>query len=352
MVNFSAFEQAINALGGVDVNAEEDIYDNRYPGPNFSYQTFSINKGPHHLDGATALKYVRVRHNAGGDFGRARRQQQIIEAARDKFFEKRGLREGLSFFNQALDIVKNNVKTDVDLADYFPFLLLVKDIRADQIVNRVLDNGSGGLLENYNPVMGGLVAYTLRPRAGNYFEIRKLAAYILHLDEMDRQEKARAAEKARVAIYSAPELTAFQSKVANLLKDKGYQIVSIAANLESVYIWQIRAGARMPALSEGNRQSLATESFVDKITVSPSALRQTVVYDNVAGSKIFSLDDLIRRLNGQVSLYQDKNVAADFIVILGNNINQVFQKDEGDFFLTEQGMEQEKAEGEGNEVMR
>jgi len=99
MVNFTAFEKSIDVLGGVDLEVTEDIYDNRYPGPHFSYQTFEIKKGRHHLDGPTALKYVRVRHNSGGDFGRARRQQQVIEAAKEKFFAKRGLRDSLDFFN-------------------------------------------------------------------------------------------------------------------------------------------------------------------------------------------------------------------------------------------------------------
>jgi hypothetical protein len=44
-------------------------------------------------------------------------------------------------------------------------------------------------------------------------------------------------------------------------------------------------------------------------------------------------------------LFKEGNIDADFVVILGANVKQVFQKnEEGEFFLTEQGLEQEKAE--------
>ena len=45
---------------------------------------FEIKKGLQTLDGATALKYARTRHDSNGDFGRARRQQQVILAIKDK----------------------------------------------------------------------------------------------------------------------------------------------------------------------------------------------------------------------------------------------------------------------------
>ncbi|MBM3256356.1 MAG: LytR family transcriptional regulator [Candidatus Moranbacteria bacterium] len=345
MVNFSAFEQGINTLNGVEVDVPESIYDNRYPGPNYSYQTFAIEKGPHHLDGATALKYVRVRHAAGGDFGRARRQQQVIEAAKNKFFEKRGLKESLSFFNEILKIIQANVKTDVEFTDYFPFLLLLKDINVNQVVNRVLDNTAEGLLEDYNPAIQGIRAYTLRPRAGNYYEIHKVAAYILHLDRMERQEKARAEEKSRVVVMSAPNFIDYRERVERILRGKGYQVDGTGYGIENVNLWQRRSGAKLPAVSKENRGKLSAEPLVEKIVVNPGALKQTVIYDNAEGRKPFSLDDLARRLGGQISLYKEANIEADFVIILGENVKQVFQKEEeGEFFLTDEGMEQEKAE--------
>ncbi len=345
MVNFSAFEEAVNTLGGVDVQVENDIYDNRYPGPNFSYQTFAIEKGPHHLDGATALKYVRVRHIAGGDFGRARRQQQVIESLKNKFFEKRGLKESLDFFNQILKIIQDNVKTDIGFSDYFPFLLLIKDIDESKIVNKVLDNSPEGLLEDYNPTIGQIRAYTLRPRSGNYYEIRKLANYILQLDIADRQEKARNQEQARVAVITTPGLTNLGDKARDILRSKNYQIVEGDFNLANVFLWQRKADSHLPVVSGANRKNLTSASLIDKITLNLDNIKQTIIYDNAEGRKPFSLDDLSRRFDGQISLYKEPSIDADFVIILGQNAQQIFVPgDEKDFFLTDEGLEQEKSE--------
>jgi len=49
-------------LGGVDVNVEKSFTDTSYPAADDKYQTVTFQKGPAHMDGATALKYVRSRH--------------------------------------------------------------------------------------------------------------------------------------------------------------------------------------------------------------------------------------------------------------------------------------------------
>ena len=85
MIDFPGFEKLIDKLGGVDIEVPYDIYDTTYPGPNNSYQTFSLNSGLQHLDGATSLKYARSRHTTS-DFARSLRQQQIIKAVLEKIF--------------------------------------------------------------------------------------------------------------------------------------------------------------------------------------------------------------------------------------------------------------------------
>lgn len=85
MIDFPGFEKLIDKLGGVDIEVPYDIYDTTYPGPNNSYQTFSLSSGLQHLDGATSLKYARSRHTTS-DFARSLRQQQIMEAVLKKIF--------------------------------------------------------------------------------------------------------------------------------------------------------------------------------------------------------------------------------------------------------------------------
>ncbi len=85
MIDFLGFELLIDKLGGVDIDVPYNIHDTTYPGPNNSYQTFSITMGMQHMSGSTALKYARSRHTTS-DFARSLRQQQIIKAVMEKIF--------------------------------------------------------------------------------------------------------------------------------------------------------------------------------------------------------------------------------------------------------------------------
>src|SRR5690606_38935153 len=102
MVDLQGFRQAIDAVGGVVVNVENSFTDYCYPADETSTnstlrrcgdagmypaETLTFTKGPQTMDGATALKYARSRKAAGvegGDYSRARRQQRVISALRDK----------------------------------------------------------------------------------------------------------------------------------------------------------------------------------------------------------------------------------------------------------------------------
>ena len=79
-VNLNGFRRMVDAVGGVDIDVTRAIDDPTYDGG----QGFSIDVGPHHLDGKTALAYVRSRKGLGdSDFTRAIRQQQVLVALRD-----------------------------------------------------------------------------------------------------------------------------------------------------------------------------------------------------------------------------------------------------------------------------
>jgi LCP family protein required for cell wall assembly len=75
VIDFHTFEDMIDEIGGIDVVVEERIKISAID----RHQRW-LEPGPQHLDGPDALAYARVRKNAGGDFGRADRQQQVVVA--------------------------------------------------------------------------------------------------------------------------------------------------------------------------------------------------------------------------------------------------------------------------------
>ncbi|MBN1658452.1 MAG: LCP family protein [Anaerolineae bacterium] len=87
MLDFYAFERIVDALGGIDVYVSETLHDTHYPDPRpgdpHAYTTIHFDPGWHQMDGARALQYARSRMSTS-DFDRARRQQEIMVAVRDR----------------------------------------------------------------------------------------------------------------------------------------------------------------------------------------------------------------------------------------------------------------------------
>jgi LCP family protein required for cell wall assembly len=89
-VGLKGLIKLIDSLGGVDIVASNPVIDDYYPNDistsnPYGYKRVAVLSGPQHLDGPTALEYVRSRHgDLAGDFGRSQRQQQVLLAIRQK----------------------------------------------------------------------------------------------------------------------------------------------------------------------------------------------------------------------------------------------------------------------------
>ena len=79
-VNYKSFPRIVDILGGVDIYVEKRLNYNDYSGKLF----INIPAGQQHMDGKTALGYVRFRHDPLGDIGRVRRQQKFIDTIMKK----------------------------------------------------------------------------------------------------------------------------------------------------------------------------------------------------------------------------------------------------------------------------
>lgn len=73
VVNLYSLPRIINAVGGIDVNVTSREV-------NYMNEKYSINltAGVNHLNGENALRYMRIRHNTGGDTARVQRQRNVI----------------------------------------------------------------------------------------------------------------------------------------------------------------------------------------------------------------------------------------------------------------------------------
>ncbi|MBN1138487.1 MAG: LCP family protein [Anaerolineae bacterium] len=123
MIDFDAFVQMVDALGGVDVDVPETLHDTRYPDPRpadpYAFKTVHFDAGWQHMDGARALEYARSRMSTT-DFDRAKRQQLILLAIRKKASSARGIARWPS----VAAAMMAGIKTDLNAGDLLGLALL------------------------------------------------------------------------------------------------------------------------------------------------------------------------------------------------------------------------------------
>jgi len=82
IVNVKAFQRIIDAIGGVDIDVEKRMYYED-PWDDDGGLLIDLRPGLQHMDGKTAVTYVRYRDEEG-DIGRIKRQQAFMQACMDK----------------------------------------------------------------------------------------------------------------------------------------------------------------------------------------------------------------------------------------------------------------------------
>jgi LCP family protein required for cell wall assembly len=134
LVGFAGFVRLVDEMGGVVVDVERPIKDDEYPDANYSLRRIFFQPGLQRLSGETALWYARTRHS-DSDFGRARRQQQILLALRRQALQ----REMVPRAPAILSALSDTFKTDFKAHEIVALAAVAKDIDTSKLTNRVID---------------------------------------------------------------------------------------------------------------------------------------------------------------------------------------------------------------------
>ena len=170
-VDLQTVKQLVDIFGGVNVMVKKDIIDDLFPGPNHSFETFAIRAGWRYLDGAAALKYMRSRHSATGDFDRVERQQEVLQALKQKVLTLHFWDIGK--FMKIYNTLFSNIKSDLNLWQIKNYWQQIKDLPGENVIKNEFNNQNLIISEQMN--LGGEMASILKPKAGieNYEEIKK-----------------------------------------------------------------------------------------------------------------------------------------------------------------------------------
>ncbi|MDH4359073.1 MAG: LCP family protein [Candidatus Berkelbacteria bacterium] len=230
-VDFAGFRELVDILGGVTVDVEKDINDPEYPKEYFTkdgdyvktnaFQTFTLKAGRQVLNGETALKYARSRHSGNGegsDFARARRQQRLLVAIRDKALTV-GVLANPKKVTDIFSSLSGHVKTNLTVSEIKELIELLKGVDKNAIINKVIDNGQGGLL-----VSSSEGFYHLLPRTGNFAETQKVIENIF-TDEVS--SSALLLSQIEVEVYNATSTTGLAGEIAKKLEAEGLTVTKI-----------------------------------------------------------------------------------------------------------------------------
>src|SRR3989344_3254473 len=180
VIDFSGFIKAVDLMGGLDIDVERSFDDYEYPIAGREddpcdnkpedleklatassqleafpcrYEHLNFDKGRSHMNGDTALRFVRSRHAKGlegSDFARSQRQEKVIKAFMEKAFSLKIIVNPAKVIG-LYDTVKDSIDTDIAQNEFDDFVKLAQKLQNAKIQSVVIDYGDqendrGGLL--------------------------------------------------------------------------------------------------------------------------------------------------------------------------------------------------------------
>ena len=269
-VDFEGFQKIIDELGGVKVYVDNTLDDYNYPilgnedaAWNSRYEHLHVEQGWQEMDGSLALKYARSRHGVGqegSDFARAKRQQKIIEAAKEKILSINMIFKPMAIKNIIQDL-NEHISTNFEIMEIYRLWDMIKDIDKNNITNKVLDTSADGLLVNATGQDG---AYILQPKSGDFKEIQYLAQSAFSLPPTGETQKVNV-EKTTVELKNGTWINGLAGQVSVDLEKLGFTISKIGnssqQNFQKSVIYDLTFGAKKDSLEILKEKTGANVSF-------------------------------------------------------------------------------------------
>ena len=118
-------KQLVDAMGGMNVNVERDMdYDD-----NYGNLHIHLKKGEQYLSGGQVLEYVRFRHDVESDWGRVRRQQQVLKALLDQMSQP----QNWAKLPKLLALARKDMKTSLNDAQLGALLQIYRGVPDDNV---------------------------------------------------------------------------------------------------------------------------------------------------------------------------------------------------------------------------
>ena len=228
VVDFTAFKDAVNTLGGVTVNVTSnelnfpyysssptELYDPTIAWENHNNPVIA-KIGVQKMDGQQALLFARSRETSS-DFARGLRQRALMVAIKNKVLSI-GTFSNPVKISGLLSSLSNNVYTDFSLNDIERLYQIGSKISSNNVSSLDLVTPPNALVTT--AAIDGLS--TVIPKAGE-FDYSDIQSYVRNT----LRDSFLAEENASLAVYNATDTTGLATSKANLLKSYGYTITTV-----------------------------------------------------------------------------------------------------------------------------
>ncbi len=218
MVDFKAFREAIDTVGGIDVNVTEPLRDTLWLEDTGKIYTIDVKPGVQHFDGRKALVYSRSRYTSSrGDFDRTERQRGVIIALKEKVFSV-GTFSNPVKISQLITTFGNHVNANMNVNEILRLYDISKEIGSSKVTSVGLADPPNNFVTTGN-INGQSVVV---PRAGTfvYSEIQNYVRNTLK-DGYIRSENPS------VMVLNGTATAGLATVKANTLKSYGYNVTQI-----------------------------------------------------------------------------------------------------------------------------
>ncbi len=224
VIGLQGVRDIVDAVGGVDITVPAAIHDDAYPTDDYGIQTVDIPAGRQHMNGDTALKYARTRHQ-DSDFGRIGRQQQVLAAVRNALLNPLNWPR----IPAVAAAVSQSLKTDVNPLDMVAIAAAMLRDPGDPD-RLVVDTNL------VNPIVGDGGAFLLDPRP----ELKPTVARFL---------AGASAAPVSVQVLNGAGVAGLAARTADRLAQRGFTIAGVgdASQIQTQTSIVARAGARSAA---------------------------------------------------------------------------------------------------------
>ncbi len=127
--------QIVDAMGGLNVNVDENMdYDD-----NYGELHIHLKKGEQYLTGSQVVGYIRFRHDAASDFGRMKRQQQVLKLMMNQLSQP----QNWSKLPRILHVARKNMQSTLSDRQLAALLEVYRDVPDDNIRSFTLPSKAG-----------------------------------------------------------------------------------------------------------------------------------------------------------------------------------------------------------------